>query len=83
MYCSVCGSPNLEGARFCEKCGSSIGTAAAPGGQSRIDAPSVAGATYTLFPTREYAGPLRAAWLWEGVAMPWAKLRRWRFFFHS
>ena len=30
MYCPNCGSPNAEGARFCEKCGTSMGVPAAP-----------------------------------------------------
>lgn len=29
MYCSRCGSPNADGARFCEKCGMTLGAAAA------------------------------------------------------
>lgn len=29
MYCSKCGSPNVEGARFCEKCGNSLSTGGA------------------------------------------------------
>ena len=40
MYCSKCGTPNADGARFCERCGTALGAAAPSPSQPPAATPS-------------------------------------------
>ncbi|MFI5126718.1 MAG: RDD family protein [Candidatus Acidiferrales bacterium] len=54
MFCSNCGTANVDGATFCTQCGKPLIVAASPASTSAYSAPSVAGAAYA--PQLFYAG---------------------------
>jgi TM2 domain-containing membrane protein YozV len=44
MFCTKCGGPNRDEARFCEKCGAPLGAAALPGAPGAVPAAGPVGA---------------------------------------